>query len=220
MVRTEQIRRWCSLVLLAGALCLYGEVIDRVAVTVDKLVITESDILHQMRVAAFLNGEPLSVTSEGKRAAARQLVEQVLVRREMEISRYPAPDMSETDSMVAELKAERFPNDDGYLRALADYSLDETALRESLLLQLTVMRFIEFRFRPGITISDEEVRAYYGTELEQQWKEQNGPRPSLEDARTQIEEILIQQRVNEAMDRWLQQASRQASIRYREEAFE
>ena len=205
--------------MLAAALCLHGEVIDRVAVTVDKLVITESDILHQMRIAAFLNGETLSVTPEGKRAAAGQLVEQVLVRREMEISRYPAPNMPETDSMVAKLKAERFPNEDGYHRALADYGLDETGLRESLLLQLTVMRFIEFRFRPGVTVSDEEVNTYYATELAQHWKEQNGPLPSLDDARIQIEEVLVQQRVNEAMDRWLQQAGRQASIRYREGAF-
>ncbi|MCP5110292.1 MAG: hypothetical protein GY953_05610 [bacterium] len=206
--------------MLAGALCLQAEVIDRVAVTVDKIVITESDILHQMRIAAFLNGEPLTMTREAKRAAARQLVEQVLVRREMEISRYPAPEMAETDALAAKLKAERFPNEDGYGRALADYGLDETGLRENLLLQLTVLRFVEFRFRPGVTVSDEDVQAYYDSELLRGWREQDGPPPELDDTRDRIEEILIQQRVNDALDGWLTQAGRQAAIRYREEAFE
>ena len=150
MMRWAPIRRYVWLAMLAAAVGVRGEVIDRVAVTVDKIVITESDILHQMRVAAFLDAEPLEVTPESKRAAAQQLVEQVLVRREMEISRYPAPELAETDGMLARIKAERFPNEDGYGRALADYGFDETGLRESLLLQLTVLRFIEFRFRPGV----------------------------------------------------------------------
>ena len=220
MTATGHIRRCSWLVLLAGALCVRGEVIDRVAVTVDRMVITESDIVQQMRIAAFLNNAPLAVTAENKRAVARQMVEQVLVRREMEISRYPAPEIAETEAVVANLKAERFPNDDSYHRSLSDYGLDEADLRESLLLQLTVLRFIEFRFRPGITLSDEEVRAYYDSQVEPESNAQNGEAPTLEDTRAQIVEILIQRRVSAALNVWLQQAARQAKVRYREEAFQ
>lgn len=209
-----------AICLLGGALWGRGEIIDRVAVTVDKIVITESDVVNQMRIAAFLNSAPLRLTPETKRGAATRLVEQVLIRREMEISRYPAPALAETSGLLEELKAERFPNDDGYQRSLADYGITEQELRENLLLQLTVLRFIEFRFRPGITVTEEEVGQYYREQLLARWGPQNGNPPTLDDSRDQIEDILIEARVSEALDRWLVQAAGQARILYREEAFQ
>ena len=205
---------------MACALCGGAEIIDRVAVTVDRIVITESDILNQMRIAAFLNSEPINSSLSAKREAASRLVEQVLIRREMEISRYPAPEISSAESALAEIKKDRFPGGEGYLQALEQYGIVEQELLENLLLQLTTLQFIEYRFRPGIAISDEQVQAYFEQKLKPEY-EQRTPEtaPVLEDARDQIEEILIEERVDQALDRWLQQASGQASIRYREEVF-
>ena len=72
--------------------CIAGaEIIDRVAVTVDKRVITESEIVRQIRITAFLNNEQPDFSASSKRVTADRLVEQVLIRRELESTRYSAP---------------------------------------------------------------------------------------------------------------------------------
>jgi hypothetical protein len=82
------------------------------------------------------------------------------------------------------------------------------------------MRFLEYRFRPGITVTDEEVEEYYKTTLVPSAQRTGEKPPELDDSRGTIEEVLIQQRVNEAVNRWLDQAARASRIRYREEAFQ
>ena len=47
------------LVLLLVSVACRAEIIDRVAVVVGSGVITESEILREIRLTAFLNGEPL-----------------------------------------------------------------------------------------------------------------------------------------------------------------
>ena len=206
---------------LLSALAGYGEIIDRVAVTVDRVVITESDLVTHIRVAAFLNGEPAEITPEAKRRAAEQMVEQVLVRREMELSRYPAPSPEDVGPLLENVLRQRGLDLAKLAEALAAYRITEQDLRESLLLQLTLLRFIEYRFRPGVAVSDDEIEAYYRNEFLPDWEQRNdAPPPALEDVRDDIEEVLIERHVDEALDQWLEQAKTQAKIEYRREAFQ
>ncbi len=206
---------------LAAAVAAHPEIIDRVAVTVDRVVITESDLITHLRVAAFLNGEPVRLTPEAKRQAARQMVEQVLVRREMAISRYPAPSPEDVEPLLESVLKQRGLDRTKLEEALAAYRLTEQDIRESLLLQLTLLRFIEYRFRPGVAVSDEEIEEYYRNEFLPDWERRNdAPPPGIEDVRDEIEEILIERHVDAALDRWLEQALKQAKIEYRREAFQ
>jgi hypothetical protein len=210
-----------STALLLAATGARAEIIDRLAVTVDRIVITESDILSHLRIAAFLNQTTLETGADARRAAAERMVEQVLVRRDMEISRYPAPSLEEVAPVLQDVLRERSMDDAGYRAALEQFGVTDEELRESLLLQLTVLRFIEYRFRPSVALDDEEVEAYYRDQFEPAWKQRNtSPVPALDDVRTNIEDILIQEHVDVALDEWLKQAATQARIRYLQEAFE
>ena len=44
--------------------------LDRIAVTVEKQVITESDVIRYLRVAAFLDDKPVDLSGPAKRTAA------------------------------------------------------------------------------------------------------------------------------------------------------
>lgn len=208
--------------ILAAAIPLMrAEIIDRIAVTVDELVITESDIINHIRVAAFLNREPAELNGETKREAADRLIEQALIRREMIISRYPAPEKEEIAPLLQQVREERFSDEAAFEEGLKTYGITEQALRDSLLMQLTLLRFIEYRFRPGVAISDEEVEELYETEFVLKWKkEEDGSPTPLEDIRDELEEILIGRQVDEALSRWLDQAAEQARIRRREVVFQ
>ena len=48
--------RYLAAILIA-CLAVAAEIIDRIAVTVDNRVITESEIMRQIRITAFLNGK-------------------------------------------------------------------------------------------------------------------------------------------------------------------
>ena len=83
------------LCVLAGLMPgLAAEVLDRIAVTVDKHVITESDVIRYLRVAAFLDRKPVDLSGSAKRAAAAALVDRSLILEESENSHFTLPSTS------------------------------------------------------------------------------------------------------------------------------
>jgi hypothetical protein len=79
---------------------------------------------------------------------------------------------------------------------------------------------IDFRFRPGVQVPPEDTREYYDQRIVPEWrKKSSDPAPSFEESRDQIEQILTEQRIDQALDRWLNQQRTQTEIRYHEEAF-
>lgn len=194
-------------------LSLQGEVIDRIAITVGNQVITESQIGEELRVTAFLNHVPLDLSLASRRQAAARLIEQALVRREMELSLYPAPSSDDANTSLKALQA-MYPSVEQYEKELKDYGLTEDSLKRHLLWQLTLLRFVDFRFRPGIQIPDSDVQAYYQQQRSEWQKKGIQPAPSLEEARSQIEEILTQRGIDQALDRWMMDAQTQVMIRY------
>lgn len=205
-----------SLALLALAHdAARAEVIDRVAVSIGNQVITEAQIDTEVRLTELLNRENPDVSAAARKAAAGRLIQQALVRREMELSRYPLPARSDADASLKDIKGE-YRSETEYGDALARYGVTEEELKERLWWQLTVLRFIDYRFRPGIQVSDAEIKAYYDEQLPT-WRKE-GKNPQLNDVRDQIDATLTERRVDENMDRWLVEARSQVSIRYRDEA--
>ena len=204
---------------LISSVAARGEIIDRVAVSVGNQVITEDQIGEEIRVTAFLNHETPDLSPAQKRRAAERLIEQTLVRREIEFSKYPLPPMSDAQQAVDKIQAQ-FSDDSAFEQALAKCGLKEKDLLSHLWWQLTVLRFIDYRFRPGVQVKDADVQAFYDEEVEK-WRQQGIEKiPTLEDSRARIEAIVEQQRVDQALDRWLGDTRTQVEIRYHAGAFE
>ena len=80
-----------SCVMLLLFVSLHAAIVDRIVITVDREVITALQLEEEIRVTAFIeHGQP-NFELESRRQAADRLVEQVLVKREMQLSRYPGP---------------------------------------------------------------------------------------------------------------------------------
>jgi hypothetical protein len=198
-----------------------GEVIDRIAVTLDNQIITESEVAREIRLSAFLNGDPLDFSPEARRKAAGRLVEQKLIRREIELGRYLEPSKEEVAAMLKQIQTQRFRGPEDYRQALEKCGVSEGDLTAHLLWQLTLLRFIDARFRPGVQVSDEEVRAYFDREQRKlQETADPGKQQRFEDFRDQISETLINQRVDQQMDDWLAAARKRTRIVFHPEAFQ
>ena len=80
------------------AMCVaQAEVIDRIAVSVGKSVITEADLTSEIRITAFLNSGKPDFSAENKRRTAERMVDQRLVRVELEAIRYVLPSAAEAE---------------------------------------------------------------------------------------------------------------------------
>jgi hypothetical protein len=132
-----------SLTLCVGM--LRAEIVDRIAVIVDNRVIKQSDIEAEVRVTDFVNGEKLDMGIAAQKQAASRLIDQKVIRKAMEMGVYPQPAPAEAEPLLKQIR-QRYSNDAAYHRALASYGLNEATLKQHLLWQIAVLRFISLRF--------------------------------------------------------------------------
>lgn len=215
----RSLRKLSIRVMLALIVAFSGraDVIDRVAVAVGNSAITESEILRQIRITALLNGEKPDFSAGNKRDTADRLVEQALIRRDIAISRYTPAGATRSKELYEQFES-RFRSGEARIQTLAEYGVTVEDLKNAFDWQATLLDFIDVRFRPGVQIPESEVKSYYETELKQKITP-GSTAPTLEEAREQIEQILTQRLVDNALDRWLGQARTQTRIRYKEEVF-
>jgi hypothetical protein len=210
--------RTAALILAIVPLAAYAAVIDRVAVSVGTEAITESEIEREIRLTALLNTETPDISPASKREAAERLVEQALIRREIELSRYPTPEMSDIEKTLDQIKTIRFGGEKGFQQALGRLNLTEEDVKRQLLWQTTLLRFIEMRFRPGVHVTDEDIREYFDKEIRP--IAANGSGVSIEDYRDRIEQAISGQRADKELDAWMKEARSRTRIVYHPEAFE
>ena len=208
------------LLLLIVALCACrAEIIDRVAVVVGNSVITESEILREIRLTAFLNGEPLDFSPASKRKTAERLVEQRLIRNEISVSLYSAPAPDALEQMMKDVQA-GFGSPERYRQELQRTGITEDDVKAHFQRTVATLRFLDFRFRPGMQITEEEIRKYFDEQLSPQLRKGSpGVEFSLGDYRGQVEDALIAERVDEASDLWLKQAREHTRIEFRAAVF-
>ncbi len=208
-----------ALLLLAAA-AARSEVIDRIAVVVGTQVVTLSELNREIRITAFFNDAQPHFGGASRHQTADRLVEQKLVRKELEISKYPMPPASEIEPVLQELIRKRFGAEEKFRTALAAADLTEQDIREELLWQRTLLRFVGFRFQPAVQITDRDIQDYFEKQVAPEVRRQHPEQAvALEDFRDQIEHTLTGVRADKELDHWLKQTRSRTHIEYREDIF-
>ena len=212
--------RRIAIPLLFCCLPAASVVIDRIAVIVDKHVIKTSDIDRDTRVTEFLNREPVNTSRDARQKSAERLIEQTVIREEMEKGGYTQSTADEVNGMVRQILTQRFAGAEARMKAeLSRYGLTEAQLRLQLQWQLDVLKFMDQRFRPAVLVTDEEVRQYYDqhkAEVERQFPQAKTYAAIEPKVRASMEE----QRMTQSFDNWLTAARKRDHIVYRQEAFQ
>jgi hypothetical protein len=205
---------------MAGLLCsclAYSVIIDRIAVRVNNAIIKDSDIDRNLRVTEFLNDQPLNVNNQVRREATKRLIDQAFIRQEIQLGDYPRATWEEADQQLDKLKAGRYKTEAALQQALQRYGLVEPDLRFEFRNQLTVLRFIDQRFKPAVLVTDEEIEKYY-REHQAELRRSNPGRASLDDLRDQIRDILAGEKVNQQFFAWLDDQRKTNKIEFYEES--
>jgi hypothetical protein len=87
--------------------------------------------------------------------------------------------------------------------------VSEAELRRLLHRQLSILKYVEFRFRPQLRVSDEEVR--------QAWREEQAGRPAgpaFEDEQDAIRARLERRALDERVEAWVRELRARADVRY------
>jgi len=197
------------------AMTVHAEIVDRIVATAGKSIVTLSDVQQEQRMMCFLNGAPPTVSDPARiKELASKLVDRHLIRQEMEGGVFPSSPKSETDAAMRATR-QRFPTEDAYRAARDRCGLSEGELVRYLELQNQVLDFVDFRVRPGLQISDEQIRAYYDEDLVPAWNKNNETVQPLEVVREQIVALLTEREINVRLDAWMLDLRAQGEIRIR-----
>lgn len=195
-------------------------VVDRLAVIVGKHAIKSSDIYRELRATEFLNRAQPDFSADARHKAAERLIEQTIIRDEIARGGYRWASRADADALLSQIQRDRFAGSrDRMQAALAGYGLTEEEFRAQLLWQLTVLRFIDQRFRNGVLVTDEDVRTYYDqhlADLKRQYPQDSSFQTLEPKIRASIEGERVNQNFAESMD----EARKRVHVRYLEGAFE
>jgi len=201
--------------LMLGACSLPGVIIDRIAIIVENSIIKDSDISRDLRVTSFLNAVPLNLGLQARKTAASRLIDQIFIRKEIQIGDYPVASPEQADQELDQLVKGRFKSEGSLEETLKRYGITAPDLRSHFLWQLTVLRFIDARFKPAVLVTDEEIEKYY-TEHRTTFSKEHPGKSSLDEVHGEIEELLAGQRVNKLFFAWLDERRKNAAIKYLE----
>ena len=200
--------------IYALAVCIgRAEIIDSIAANIGQQAITDQQVIEQARLTAVLEGTPVDLSVDNKRKVLDRMIDQALVRKEVEFTKFPSATAKETEPLLKQVK-DRYPTDDAFERAVNAAGISEDALRRYLVWQVTFLRFVEYRFQPSVQITDTEIRQEYARQTSG-WTDKHGtPPPSLDQMQPELQRSVRQRLTDSALDRWLGEVRTQFDILY------
>jgi peptidyl-prolyl cis-trans isomerase SurA len=213
--------------LLSGQPLFAGQVIERIVATVNGEAILQSEWEEAARYECLLNQRTVSTLMQKDLAdVLDRLVDQHLIEQQMQSAAANPISTQELSRKMQELReqvagqgqsksAGGSEDEAAWQRALQQYGLEETTVQRRLELQVTILHFIDTRFRAGVHIEDAEIERYYTEQFEPELHRRGGTLPPLAQVTAQIREILTQQTINQRFSAWLNSLRAQASIEVR-----
>ena len=158
------------------------------------------------RVLAVVDGHPLLLSDvsdlqrlRGLEAAAA--LEAAIDERLMYLE---AARLTQTEVLAEE--EERALHELVERRPILREQVSETGLRRILRRQITILKYVEFRFRPQLRVSDQEVRAAFEADP--------AAGSSFEAEKGRIRERLERRGLDERVEAWVRELRGRAEVRY------
>jgi len=191
------------------------QVVDKMVATVNGGVRTElitySDLLWQL---ALQPDTPLdNPRSEELNRALRLLIDQRLILQEAE----KLPTIVPTPKEIADARAElarHFASEPVFRERLQRVGLTSEKLDEIIDQRLRMEKYLDFRFRNFVVISQKEIADYYRDVYVARFRARNPGRivPPLEQVRDEIEKTMMESKIESDTDEFLDTLHERAEI--------
>jgi hypothetical protein len=162
--------------------------------------------MNEYHFERFLEGQSPTGAPDHKekQAVLNRLISQTLLAQQ--IQRRAIPSRNEEKNAEDTLKSvrEKFSNQQAYSAAIQSLGMTEPQVLKRLALYERTLQMINDRLRPAAIPDPNQVEDYYKqTFIPEYAKEHTGPPPPLDKIRDQIREILVQKKMNDLLDNWL-----------------
>ena len=211
----KQVLTTLILILALGSVCTAQQVVDKMVATVNGGVRTElitySDLMWQLALQPdTLLDNP---SSEQLNRALRLLIDQRLILQEAE----KLPTIVPTPAEIADARAElarHFSSEPVFRERLLRVGLTSEKLDEIIEQRLKMEKYLDFRFRNFVVISQKEIADYYRDVYVPRLKARSPERivPTLERVRAEIEKTLMEAKIESDTDAFLDTLRERAEI--------
>jgi len=194
------------------------QTVDQILTLVNDDVITRIDLLWSI---AMDPQAPSPVGPVGADLLARKLdvmIDERLIAQEA--TRVPSTEITqdEIDAKKTEL-IKSFPSEAQFRERVGSVGLTPQKIDELLRQRIVIDRFVEFRFRSFVLITEQDVKRFYDEVLAPAIRNRGAVPPKLDDVQTNgrtvredISATLKQRKINDEVERWLSQARQRADI--------
>lgn len=176
------------------------QVVDRIVARVDEEIILQSDIEQLERYQTLVDGKP-----ESRDKILERLIDQWIVRKEAEASRFPAANDADVERGLQRLRRSFAKNED-FDAQREKAGLTEADVKQIVTAQAFLSNYLDSRFRPVVQVDEKAIRDFYDSALIPRAKARGQEPPSFDNARDVIQEVLIQRGINEQADKWMKES--------------
>ena len=203
------------LFIFVMAMGLHAEVIDSIVAKVNSQPIFLSDLERQIRFESLENKMPLPRTKLAyDHDALGRLIDQEILRQQMTGFKFAPVVDAEVQSELKNLEKQITGTDKqlDWQQELAKAGLTESDVAERLNSEITILHFLDARLRPTIRIDRNEMQAYYRETFLPKLEKAGGKRVPFGQVAAEIQQILVQQRMGDAISEWLKVLRSQADV--------
>ena len=149
------------LLLGAGGACAARpqKVVDRVVSRVEEEIILESDVEQLRRYQLLVDGK-----SESEGQILDRLIDQWIVRKEAEASRFPPATDADVERGIERLER-AFAKKDEFVAQREKAGISEAELRQIVTAQAYLSSYLDSRFRPTVQVDEQAIRDFYNQAL-------------------------------------------------------
>jgi hypothetical protein len=194
----------------SGPACA-GE-IDRLIVAVNGKVITEGD-LDLGRSLYVLLSYNSKAAARSRNDEINRLIDRELLRQELKSFSLTQEDERKVAVRMQSLR-EAYAEKGGLPALLRQLGLQESELFSYLQFESAILKFVDFRFRPFVIVSEAEIQSYYEEKLVPQLLNSGIEVPVRTQVSARIKEILREEKINAALERWISDIRRSSRIEY------
>ncbi|HET9805099.1 MAG TPA: hypothetical protein VFP96_17800 [Candidatus Acidoferrum sp.] len=190
----------------AGTATSAQQTIDRIAARVDEEIVLQSDVEQLARYQLLVDGK-----AESDSQILDRLIDQWIVKKEAEASRFPAASDADVERGMQRL-LRSFAKKEDFDAQRAKVGLSDEDVRQIVAAQAYLSNYLDSRFRPTVQVEEKAIQDFYDKAVVPRAKARGQEPPTFDAARDVIQEVLIQQGINEQADKWLKESRTRLSI--------
>lgn len=194
-------RSLLALVVAAPFGLLPAQMIDRTAAIVEDATITESEVVLQLRLEALANAAEIIDAADERERVLDRLIDQQLIANDIRLTGLQPMLPDERAELLAQLQGQPFGGL-SFESALRKYGVTEAQALEFFARQVEFSRYVEFRFRTGQTVGDEELQDAYRSKY---GRTPNRDAPPLELAAPTLRNEVLNARVERLLEQHIRQ---------------